>query len=260
MIKRNFLIKVFLALVSMGLIGGAIFFFDLFKEKDLKIHLHTTSNNRLEDWQLFHPDNESFAVLLPSDPDSITRDIPIPRTNKTLRYQEYRCQNTPESRVSISYIMLPNSWAKLSSNFILKSALKVITYDKSNNRLIAKRSNLFKSFPSLDYEQQNEQTETIGSLILVNHILYKIEMTYPLDERDEVQEEIISQFIDSFDPLFQSNNQTITPPNTSQEIKGHQSPDQDPIVEIDQKEENGDEKTNPITEESAIKNHPDKDA
>lgn len=183
------------------LLGGTYIYFDVYKERGLRINLHALIEKGMgfDGWTKFDPKTENFSIFFPKNPVSVSRELPIPGSSDSLPYQEYKVEQQEDCVYSISYTTLPDKWMKWGSGLILKGALKVIMYELGKVELVGKSSNTFKGFPALDYEHYSRDYETSGTLILVGNTLYKVEMTYPLSMRNDVQQQI-SQFIESFEP------------------------------------------------------------
>ena len=179
----------FISLFVLFLLGGTYFYFDVYKEKGLRVNIHQLIKNGLglEGWTKFSPKTDTFSISFPEKPKSITRDLPIPGSSDSLPYQEYKAEEKEDCVYSISYTTLPDKWLSWGSGLVLKGALKVIMYELGKVELVGKSSNTFKGFPALDYEHYCQDRETTGTLVLVGNTLYKIEMTYPLSMRNEVK-------------------------------------------------------------------------
>ncbi|MEM8728071.1 MAG: hypothetical protein AAGE99_05125, partial [Chlamydiota bacterium] len=98
---------------------------------------------------------------------------------------------------------LPVGWLKYESRFVLTGALRVIMKQMGKTELVGKNATVLKSFPALDYEYytiaKENQRETAGTLILVENVLYKVEMTYPVELGKQVRDHL-AYFIASFTP------------------------------------------------------------
>lgn len=187
-------------IVSLILVGGAFGSYKLYnmvKGKPLSTRWHAKSG-MLDKWVTFNPKDAAFSVLFPKNPEHLSRTLPVPRSDDTLPYNEYQA-STDSMTVSVSYTVLPDDWVRWGSSLVLKGALKVIMGEIKGAHLVGKSSNTLKSYPALDFEHYLGDQETAGTLVLVGNVLYKVEISYPLSEREHVHD-ILGEFIESFCP------------------------------------------------------------
>ena len=196
----------FLLVICVGA-SGYYFFSHAAQSKKNALHFHRATKKGLsfEKWVSFSPSGEHFIAYFPQKPDETTRTFPIPGNHDTLPYKEYKYELDGKS-YSVSYTILPSEWTSYGNSLILGGALKIIMHEVGKVELVGKEHFTFKSFPALDYEHYSTTTGSAGSLILVGNMLYKVEMTYPLDKHDEVQDELCN-FIENFTPEEISSSQ-----------------------------------------------------
>jgi len=201
--------KLFFILIAACIGFGGYFAYQNLSSSSHKLNFHHAVKKGLgfEKWTLFTPKEESFSAAFPKDPKESSRDLEIPGSEESLPYREFICELEGNKKFSVSYTTLPDGWLKYGNSLVLGGALKVIMKELGKVQLVGKESGVFKTFPSLDYEHYSTDTETAGTLVLVGNILYKIEMTYPLEMHDHVQDEI-ANFIENFTPIssFQSGH------------------------------------------------------
>lgn len=200
--KKSSLFKVILsALILFGAGFGGYKVYDTFKETSLPFDLHGKAGSASEDvktWVNFNHDENAFSAIFPKKPDHTSRELPIPRSDNTLPYHEY--QSSEGALVaSVSYTVLPDDWLKWGSSLVLKGALKVIVGEIKGAHLVGQSSNTFKSFPALDFEHYLGDFETAGTLVLVGNTLYKVEIAYPVQEKERAHR-VLCQFVESFAP------------------------------------------------------------
>lgn len=195
--------KIILILIAT-LIGFAGFYFYTHTSKpdQHKLNLHRVVKNvEFEKWVSFNPKEEHFSASFPKKPKTSSRDLPIPGSDNFLPYKEFICETENDILFSVSYTTLPDAWLKYGNSLVLGGALKVIMKELGKTELVGKESTVFKSFPALDYEHytvaKENQKETAGTLILVGNVLYKVEMTYPLELHNQVQDHL-ANFIANF--------------------------------------------------------------
>ena len=210
---------IFIMLALLVGIGGSFFYSNLLKEKPWSMNFHSNVKKRInfDKWISFNPKGESFSVSFPLKPTMIKRDLPIPGSNDCLNFHEYQCSTKEGRTYSVSYTILPKSLLKWGDSLVLNGALKLIMRELGKVELVGKDSNTLKNFPSLDYEHYTKENETSGTLVLVGKTLYKIEVTYPLNDREGVLDEL-SHFVESFEPMIEEevlpiskNKTTISP-------------------------------------------------
>lgn len=200
---------IFIILIVLIGIGSTVFYFSVLKEKQLCFNLHQKGKTGkvFDQWAYFKHQENLFSATFPLLPQPLKRTLPVPGNDADLPYHEYQCLVEENKLYSISYTILPDTWLKWGNSLVLKGALKVILKELGKVNLVGKDSNTFKSFPALDYEHYSGEKETVGTLILIENRLYKVEVTYPLNERQQVQEKIC-YFIEQFTP-------NITEPTSS---------------------------------------------
>ncbi|WP_420420581.1 hypothetical protein [Simkania sp.] len=190
----------FISILLIGIAFGGYKVYDMMRDKALAFDIHHVvgKGQGIESWIKFNPKEEKFSVQFPKKPEHITKDFPIPRSDDTLPYHEFQCCEG-ERVISVSYTVLPQDWLKWGSKMVLKGAMKVVVNQLKGAHLVGQSTNTFKSFPSLDFEHYMGDQETAGTLILVGNVLYKVEISYPVHEREQVHNQL-AQFIESFNP------------------------------------------------------------
>ena len=204
---------IFIMLAVLVGLGGYFFYSNILKEKPLTMNLHRIVKKRVnfDKWITFNPKGENFSASFPLKPQAIKKNLPIPGSDDCLNYQEYQCA-TKEGRIySVSYTTLPDSFLKWGDSLVLNGALKLIMRELGMVELVGKDTNTFKNFTSLDYEHYTKENETTGTLVLVGKTLYKIEVTYPLNDREGVLDEL-SNFVESFEPVIEEAATTTSAP------------------------------------------------
>ncbi|MBI3211623.1 MAG: hypothetical protein HYZ47_02930 [Simkania negevensis] len=213
--KKKFSIKkiVFLTLLMVLALVGFHYYQALFQEKNLRFNFHQVlkKGSTLDNWIEFSPEGKTFSVFLPKEPTPIAKTLLLPGGKGSLPYQEYRCQHLENCTISISYTILPDQWVRWSPGFVLKGALSILMRELRGPNLVGKSSNTFKNYPALDYEHYLQTMETAGTLILVGNTLYKIEMTYPMEKRESIRDDL-ARFINSFTPKEIGMEKALQPP------------------------------------------------
>ena len=167
--------------------------------QDVHFHHFPKNSDGAMSWTLCKPPTECFTALFPKEPTQKSRTLTPERDEHSLNCNEYAADLEQNKHFSISYTQLPQRWLKYGHTLVLNGALKAIMQERGKVSLVGKKRTTFKSFPALDYEHYNGKEESSGVLVLVGPILYKVEVTYPMDLHDEVQEEL-ENFIGNFNP------------------------------------------------------------
>ncbi len=219
--RKNFFKKWLLPLILFSVsLGGLFFYIDVYREKTLPIDLHGIVDDpqALEGWEAFTPKDRQFSVFFPSTPTKKTRDLPVPGELQSLPYREFYFEHTDsQTRFSVSHTTLPSRWLRFGSGLVLKGAHKILLRELGKISIVGKSSNTFKNYPALDYEYYSQETETAGTLILVENTLYKVEVAYPLEKRLEAQR-LIAPFIQSFHPDAIASIETHNDETTSDPV------------------------------------------
>jgi len=180
-------------------VGGYACYFIFLQKKSSKIDVDYSEKIESGQWIAFSPQMEKFVAFFPVSPKKVKKEIAISEGTTHIEYNEYQCSTTEGGNYSISCIALPNVLLKWGSTSILNGAFKLLL--KSLNQkveIMGKQSSLFKAFPALDYEHYTQESGTSGMLVLVDKILYKIEVSYPLNDRTKRLDEL-KKFIDLFE-------------------------------------------------------------
>lgn len=192
--------KIFFILLILISIIGSFFYATIWRENSLCLNLHKSCEDtqQFETWCTLESDDNISDAQFPSLPKLGTRTLPVPGDDPDLPYTEYCCE-TGQVEYSISYTTLPKKWLRWGNSLVLKGALKFLLKEVGKVKLIGKSSNTFKGFSALDYEYYLENTECAGTLVLVKDRLYKVEVSYPLKKRGEMECNL-SHFIEHFTP------------------------------------------------------------
>ncbi len=196
---------IFILIGAMVAFGGYFFYSHSSKPQQQMLNLHQVVRKGVEfkKWITFNPKDENFSASFPKKPKVDSRKLPIPGSDNFLPYKEYLCELDGGVLFSVSYTTLPQEWLKYGNSLVLSGALKAIMLELGKTELVGKEMIKFKSFPALDYEHytvaKESQREAAGTLVLVGNTLYKVEMSYPLEYHDHVEEQL-SNFIENFVP------------------------------------------------------------
>lgn len=148
-----------------------------------------------KDWKEFKGKSEFFTVLFPKEPKSQEKKLPVPG-KEPLDYYEHLFEEG-DITYSVSYTNLPQAWLKWSHSLVLKGAIKLIASNTPSTSIRQRRITNIGNKTALDFILQQKNKLTEGRLLINGTTLYKIEVSYPKNQGDELSENI-SYFIDSF--------------------------------------------------------------
>lgn len=157
----------------------------------------TTTSPQSLGWKSVHPEDSAFSAYFPKDPTFTEQAFPIPNSSQSLPFVEYFHTTSKDPiRYSVSYIDLPSSWLKWSSNLILKGALEILVKHSKGSRLVNKKKVTKNGIPGYAFTLSQSSDEIKGEIYLVGNRLYKIEGKYP-KSLSENQKEKSRVFIQS---------------------------------------------------------------
>lgn len=188
-----------------------IAFFSLFFVAEYELREVATSSNQEFfsknffnkglNWKAYADPEGAYAIEFPGTPEAKSTHLPIPNSKEKLPFHTVNYQLEKEGvEYSLNYTTLPKNWLKWKASLLLRGALKIITTQMSQAKIIKKSSNSYNNYPALEFIlAKKNNLECAGRLVLVDNVLYKLEVTYPKDKEDVVQEDL-SIFLQSFNP------------------------------------------------------------
>ena len=191
-LKKKIIISL---LVVCGCIG-TYFCADSFSDKRVEFAKNEKVTKDFSNWVEFAPEGKNFSIKFPKEPETSFKELPVPKSSDTLPYHEHKSLVMDKYPVSLSYTTLPDNIVKHSANLVLKGSLKILMTELGAD-LIGSNSNAFNSYSALDFQHSNGDVQTIGTLILVESTLYKLEISFPIDHQKEIEEDL-THFIRSF--------------------------------------------------------------
>ncbi len=158
------------------------------------------SQNTSWNWKPFKVPEKEVKIDMPQKPTVVEKQLDLPKGNKPLTYKEYIDEHPNEGvNFSISYTELPKSLMKWSSSLILKGSFKIIVSNQKGATVLEKSSSKYKSHPALDYHVSIGDNHSRGRLVLIDNVLYKLDVTYP-NTQNEAIDPSVSNFLESFKP------------------------------------------------------------
>lgn len=145
-------------------------------------------------WVKISSEEMNFSVLFPKEPGYNETNYDVPNSDRVLTMKEYK--HIEKLQYTLSYVELPRNWTKWGSGIVFKSSLKLL--DEVGTVKNRKKAT-HRSFPSLEYEMDQQDGKAFGKLVLVNSTLYRIEAKHP--ETISAEEKKAAQhFFSSFIP------------------------------------------------------------
>lgn len=154
-----------------------------------------------KEWSAFTQTKEEFSIQFPKTPEEINKKLPVPG-GAPLDYFEHMFKSDDDVIYSVSYTTLPNSLLKWSSGLVLKGSIKIIATQLTHAEIRTKRVVQWKEHPALDFRLYQPGREIQGRLILIGSTLYKVEVNYPNELKNDVSENV-SYFVESFSPNYE---------------------------------------------------------
>jgi len=150
-------------------------------------------------WKNYHDPEGAYSIQFPGAPEAEATELAIPKSKEKLPFHAIKYQLEKEGiEYSLNYTVLPNSWLKWKPSLLLRGALKVLTSHLSQGKILKKTTESHHKYPALGYSlQKKNNLKCSGRLILVGNVLYKVDMTYPQELEENIQEHL-NAFLDSF--------------------------------------------------------------
>lgn len=151
-------------------------------------------------WSSYADPQGAYVIDFPGTPEAKLTQLPIPNSKDKLPFYAVNYKLDKKGvEYSLNYTTLPKNWLKWKASLLLRGALKIIATQMSQAKIVKKSSNSYNNYPTVEFVMAKKNNlECAGRLILVDDILYKIEVTYPKDIQDSIQEDL-NIFLQSFD-------------------------------------------------------------
>lgn len=169
----------------------------LAEEKDLK----EAGPLIAKKWNCYKDPEGNFEIHFPGNPDESFKNIPIPKTKDSLQYYTVNFKlDDHDIEYNLNYTTLPKNWLKWKPALLLKGALKIICSKLSEGKILSKTFFTLKDLPTLEFTLEKKDNKlSSGRLILIDNVLYKIEVIYP-KEKKELIDTNVKTFLQSFKP------------------------------------------------------------
>lgn len=188
-----------------------IAFFSLFFVAEYQVREVATSSNqgffsnklfnKGLNWTAYNDPEGAYAIEFPGTPEASSTHLDIPNSKDKLPFHAINYSVDKEGvQYSLNYTTLPKNWLKWKATLLLRGALKIISTQMSQAKILKKSSNLYNNYPALEFVMTKKNNlECAGRLVLVDNVLYKLEVTYPKDKQESIQNDL-NIFLQSFDP------------------------------------------------------------
>lgn len=152
-------------------------------------------------WNLYKDPEGNFEIHFPGNPDESFKNIPIPKSKDSLPYYTVNFRlDDHDMEYNLNYTTLPKNWLKWKPALLLKGALKIICSKLSEGKILSKSFFTLKDLPTLEFTlEKPDHKLSSGRLILIDNVLYKIEVIYP-KEKKELVDVNVKTFLHSFKP------------------------------------------------------------
>ncbi len=151
-------------------------------------------------WTPYHDPEGSYSIEFPGTPETSSTQLAIPNSKDKLPFHAISYSSNQDGvEYSLNYTVLPRSWLKWKASLLLRGALKIITTQMSQAKILKKSSQIYHNYPALEFVlKKKNDLECSGRLILIDNVLYKLEVTYPKEKEESIQQDM-AIFLQSFD-------------------------------------------------------------
>jgi hypothetical protein len=149
-----------------------------------------------EGWVQYSSKDAGFTISFPKDPEAALKELVIPESGKVLPYKEITSDENEKIRYSVAHLSLPRKWRFAGNTTLLKGVLNQMVLHTPGAELIEKEFKTYGNRRVLDFRMKQGSEEIKGRLIIVKGTLYKLMITYPPSQAQEMQENL---FFDSFE-------------------------------------------------------------
>lgn len=162
--------------------------------------LSVNSKQDFSTWTSFSIPESKSKISFPGKPNEEEKLLKLPKGAKPLKYTEYSyIVDSDQVKFSVSHTKLPKSILKWSSNLVLKGCLDVVKNNENNAKIIKKEITKVNKFSGIDYQMNKGENLVNGRLILVDDLLFKVDITYKKENQEQILP-LVSHFIFSFQP------------------------------------------------------------
>lgn len=174
--------------VCLAALSAALFVGHYFRDIWLSEEVEFFKEEVAGDFDWYFHKEPSYSLIFPKKPIRIQSELPVPKSKERLHLEEYKCKSN-DLEYSLSYLTFPKRWLRWGSSLILKGSLKMIAGSIPGAKIRRTSKMKYQALPSLEYEfALLGGKEAAGRLILQENRLYRIEVTYPRQERESVRE------------------------------------------------------------------------
>lgn len=186
-------------ILSLGIVTSTALFFELDGPSSVEIKVGERFRKKLS-WVTFNDPNGSWKAEFPKSPLLRDQLLQLPSEEQSEVNLKEHFFSDQDSRIeyTITSIDIPPDLLSWGPNLVLKGSLKIVTKNIPGARVMSKKSFRYQDNPSLHYYlDQNGEEERMGRLILIDGTIYKLEVRYPKEIREEIEQELF-KFVNSF--------------------------------------------------------------
>lgn len=152
-------------------------------------------------WNPFNTQGDIGKIELPSTPSERIYTLKLPKEKDgSLDLKElFVTDEASQIEYTITTVEIPYNLMSWGPKMILKGSFDIVEKNTMGAKVFEKKSFRHLNLPSLHYLMGQGDKEKMGRLILVGNQLIRIEVTYPLEKKVELEAEI-TKFLTSFTP------------------------------------------------------------
>lgn len=159
----------------------------------------TSHGKKNLNWMTFKHPNLEWVAKFPKTPEKREVILKLPDDQVSqVQIEEHFLTDNNAIEYTISSIEIPQRLLSWGYKLILNGSVKIVTDNLPKAKLLSKKITQFKEIPSLVYTLEENSFERLGRLVLIGNTLYKVEVSYPKEKREELQDEL-NHFIDSIE-------------------------------------------------------------
>lgn len=158
-----------------------------------------------QDWVKFSSEESGFAIELPKQPEHVTQQITIPKTDLTISYDTYVSEPSDSIVYVTSVWRYPTQIDMSNPEANLKDGFAGMLQALPGSKVISNNMTEINGFKALEFLVKNEDIYFQGKLILVYNTLYQVFTVYK-ESAEPIMKTDYKHFINSFKLLHPERN------------------------------------------------------